>query len=83
MTPEQIKTVLEEELLELAPEADLDDLDTEEDMREELDLDSMDFLRLTLAVSKRLQVSIPDSELANIVTFNGMLRYLSEHIENG
>ena len=27
MTPEQIKAVIEEELLELAPEADLDDLD--------------------------------------------------------
>jgi len=76
MTPEQIKAVIEEELLELAPEADLDDLDAEEDMREELDLDSMDFLRLTLAISKRLNVAIPDSDLAKVVTLNAMYQYL-------
>ncbi len=76
MTPEQIKAVIEEELLELAPEADLDDLDAEEDMREELDLDSMDFLRLTLAISKRLNVAIPDTDLAKVVTFNAMYQYL-------
>ncbi|WP_420598054.1 acyl carrier protein [Neptuniibacter sp.] len=78
MTPEQIKAVIEEELLELAPEADLDDLDAEEDMREELDLDSMDFLRLTLAISKRLNVAIPDTDLAKVVTFNAMYQYLLE-----
>ncbi|MGH1429490.1 MAG: acyl carrier protein [Neptuniibacter sp.] len=45
-------------------------------MREELDLDSMDFLRLTLAISKRLNVAIPDSDLAKVVTFNAMYQYL-------
>ena len=78
MNSEQIKAILKEEILEIAPEADLDELDIEEDMRDELDLDSMDFLRLAIAISKRLQVEIPDADMSKVVTFEGMLAYLSE-----
>lgn len=78
MNSEQIKAILKEEILEIAPEADLDDLDIEEDMRDELDLDSMDFLRLAIAIGKRLQVEIPDADISKVVTFEGMLAYLSE-----
>ena len=78
MNSEQIKAILKEEILEIAPEADLDDLDIEEDMRDELDLDSMDFLRLAIAIGKRLQVEIPDADISKVVTFEGMFAYLSE-----
>lgn len=78
MNTEQIKMILQEEILELAPEADLDLLDMEEDMREELDLDSMDFLRLCVALGNKLGFQIPDSDLAKILSFESMLTYLTE-----
>ena len=83
MNSEELKVILYEELLNLAPEMDLTSIDTTEDLREELDIDSMDFLRLTIALSKRLEITIPDAEQAKLVTFDGMLSYLEEHKKDG
>jgi len=77
MTPEEIKQVLFEELGNIAPEADPAAVDPDADLREELDIDSMDFLNLIIALHKRLKVEIPEADYAKLATVNGALGYLA------
>jgi len=76
MTAEEIKRVLFEELANIAPEADPAAVDPDADLREELDIDSMDFLNLIIALHKRLKVEIPEADYARLATVNGAVGYL-------
>lgn len=60
----------------IAPEADLAALDPSEDLREALDLDSMDILRLATALHERHGVDIPEADYRHIVTLDGCVAYL-------
>ena len=59
-----------------APEADPATLDGGEDMREALDLDSMDFLNFVIALHKRSGVEIPESDYSKLFTLDGAVAYL-------
>ena len=51
MTETDIRAVLQEELGNIAPEIDLQKVDPSADLREALDIDSMDFLNFIIAIS--------------------------------
>jgi acyl carrier protein len=76
MTAEEIKRVLFEELRNIAPESDPAAVDPDADLREELDIDSMDFLNLIIALHRRLKVEIPEADYAKLATVNGAVGYL-------
>lgn len=78
MTPQDIRAVVVEELLKIAPEADMDSLDPAEDLRDELDIDSMDHLNLMIALHERLGVEIPEIDYPKLVTLDGAIGYLAE-----
>lgn len=77
MTETRILDVVREELARLAPEVDFDALDRAEDLREQADLDSMDFLNLVTALHQRLGVDIPDADAAKLATLDGAVAYLA------
>lgn len=77
MTPDQIKAVLLEEIANIAPEADLSLLAPDADIREELDIDSIGFLNLIIAISGRLKVPVPEKDYARLVTLEGAVNYLA------
>lgn len=77
MTRDEIKTAVLEEISNIAPEVELQTLDPEADLREAVDLDSMDILNLLIALHKRLAIDIPESEAKNLVTLNGAVDYLA------
>jgi acyl carrier protein len=79
MNQDTMRAILAQELEAIAPDVDMSTIDTRADLRDELDIDSMDFLRLTVNLSKRLGVAIPDTEHAQLMTFEAMLRYLVAH----
>lgn len=76
MTETDIRTVLKEELGNIAPEVDLQTLDPAADLREALDIDSMDFLNFVIAVHRRLSVEIPELDYPKLITFDGAVAYL-------
>ena len=47
------------------------------DIREQMDLDSMDLLNIVAGLHERLDVEIPESDVEQIVTINSALAYLS------
>ena len=76
MDNQQIKALILEELSNIAPEIAKDEVPDDEDMREALELDSMDFLNLIIAVSKRTQIVIPEIDYPKVLTLNKMIAYL-------
>ena len=76
MSDPEIRATVLRGLSEIAPDADASRLDPHADLREELDLDSMDFLRFVQALHRELGVSIPDSEYRAIRTLAGCIDHL-------
>lgn len=77
MDANDIKTVIAEALSRIAPEADLGTLDDDEDLRQALDLDSMDFLNLIIGIHTRTGIDIPETDYPELFTLKGALRYLA------
>tara|TARA_R110000868_G_scaffold272021_7_gene531308 strand:- start:201 stop:446 length:246 start_codon:yes stop_codon:yes gene_type:complete len=74
-----IKTSICRLIQDIAPEADTETLDPHEDMRDELDLDSMDFMRLLEGINKELSVNIPESDYQIVNTLQSMAEYIASH----
>jgi acyl carrier protein len=80
MNRNDITAVLIEELGRIAPETDPSRLDPKVELREELDIDSMDFLNLVTALSERLAVDIPETDYPNLATFGHAVDYLVQRL---
>jgi acyl carrier protein len=71
-----VAVVLREELGNIAPEIDPKTVDAGADLREALDIDSMDFLNFVTAIHRRLGVDIPEIDYPKLVTLDGAVHYL-------
>jgi acyl carrier protein len=76
---ESIAKELRRILHSIAPETDPTSLAPEADIREELDIDSMDFLRYATAVSEQFGVDVPEADYPEICTLAGATRYVARH----
>ncbi len=76
MTPDEARDALFEELGNIAPEWDAAEIDPQEDIRDAMDIDSMDLLNLVIALHKRLGIDIPESDYGKMITINGAVAYL-------
>jgi acyl carrier protein len=77
MTKEEIKATVLRLLGEIAPEADLAQVKPDVNFRDQLDIDSMDFLNFVMALHESLHVEIPETDYPKVVTLNGCVEYLS------
>lgn len=73
------KAVLQS-ITEVAPEADLEDLDESADLREELDIDSMDFLNILVAIHRRLGVEVAERDYAQVGTLESLVDYIQRRL---
>lgn len=78
MTEEQIRAFLRAAIEDIAPNAELDGLDPRASLRDELDLDSMDFLALVRVIHEELGVAVPETEYARIDSLDGCTAYLAQ-----
>jgi acyl carrier protein len=65
---------------EVAPEADAAAVAGDLDLREELELDSMDILNLAIGLFQATGVEVPERDYARIVTMDGCVAYLAERL---
>ncbi|MGE0432657.1 MAG: acyl carrier protein [Planctomycetota bacterium] len=80
MTPDEIRTTVIAALKQIAPDTDPASIDPDEDLREELDIDSMDFLNFITALHVHLSVEIPEADASKLATINGALAYLQGRV---
>ena len=76
MTEAEIKQVVREALSNVAPEVDVDGLNPAKDLRDQIDIDSVDFLNFVIGLHKALNIEIPDADVAKLTTLNGCVSYL-------
>ena len=76
MSDVDIRSVVVEELGNIAPEADLAALEPKADFRAALEIDSMDFLNLVTAIHARLGIDIPERDYPKLSTLAGAVDYL-------
>lgn len=77
MTKEEIRSTVLRILGEFAPEADLNQLKPYVSFRDQLDIDSMDFLNFVIALDEELHVSIPEAEYAKLSSLDSCVERLS------
>ena len=77
MTESDIKSLIFDVLDDLAPEADPAALNGDVDLREELDLDSMDFMNFVVALHERTGTDIPEADYRELRTLDGAVAYLA------
>jgi acyl carrier protein len=76
MNEQEIKEVALRVLSGIAPEVDVGALDPGKDLRDQIDIDSVDFLNFVIGLHKELGVEIPDADVAKLATLDGCVAYL-------
>ncbi|MDO8931105.1 MAG: acyl carrier protein [Rhodocyclaceae bacterium] len=80
MTQTDIRAVVLATLQSIAPEIDADALSGDRPLRNQVDLDSMDWLNFLLGLNKRLKVEIPEADYRKLVTLNDVVAYLQAKV---
>jgi acyl carrier protein len=76
MTPADIRGEVLEILESIAPDEDLSDLKDDVAFREQLELDSMDFLDIVMELRKRHRIQIPEEDYGNLASMESTVKYL-------
>lgn len=76
MTKDEIKLEVLRILGAIAPEAELSSIRPDAPFRDQLDLDSMDFLNFVIALDQQLKVAIPELDYAKLNSLNACVDYL-------
>ena len=76
MTPDAIKDVVIRAIARIAPEIKPESIQPGLSLREQLDLDSVDFLNLMVSLHEQLGVDIPEADYAKLATLDGAVAYL-------
>ena len=77
MTPAEIREEVLDILNDIAPDEDLSQLDDDVRFREQLELDSMDFLDIVMELRKRHRIQIPEDDYINLASMNTRWRIWS------
>jgi acyl carrier protein len=80
VSDEEIRALVMRELGNIAPEAS-SEIDPDADLREQVDLDSMDILNLMIAIHEATGVDIPEGDYPKLATLNSCVSYLRERIK--
>ena len=76
---DEIRDQVVSELIAIAPEIEEGDLSDAELLRDQVDLDSMDWLNFLVRLHKRFAIDIPESEYASLRTIDDLTTYIEQH----
>ena len=76
MKDQDIRQAVLQALQDIAPEAEPESIDPAVNFRDQLDIDSMDFLNFVIAVHETLKVDIPEADYPRLSSLDGCVAYL-------
>jgi acyl carrier protein len=76
MGPAEIRAKVIEILADILPDDDLSQLKDDVPLREQVELDSMDFLDIVMELRKRYRIQIPEDDYIQLATLSGTVKYL-------
>jgi len=77
MNREEIQNAVLDIIRTVAPDEDLSGLDPGKKLREQIELDSMDFLDIVMELRKRHGVHVPEADYKELATLEGCVNYLA------
>jgi acyl carrier protein len=81
MTREQIKETVLIIIAQIIPDEDLSDLKNDIPIREQVDLDSMDFLDIVMELRKRYGIEVPEDDYIHLATLDSTVAYLEPRMK--
>lgn len=81
MTRDEIRARVLDCLGEVAPEADLAHLRPDAPLRDQLDIDSMDFLNFVIELDRSLHIAVPESEYGQLATLDSCVAYVAARLD--
>lgn len=77
MAPAEIREAIIDILGDIAPDEDLSNLDDQQSFRDQMELDSMDFLDIVMELRKRYRVQVPEEDYTNLDSMASTVSYLA------
>jgi acyl carrier protein len=82
MERQALRTLVISTLRSIAPEIEETDLASDRPLRQQVDLDSMDWLNFLIGLHQALRVEIPESDYARLHTLDNLLDYLAAKLQH-
>jgi acyl carrier protein len=82
MTRDDIKYLILDIIQDIDDEAEFDNLDEDKPLRDQLDLDSMDFLDIVMELRKRHKLQIPEEDYPQLATLMSCVNYLEPKLKD-
>jgi acyl carrier protein len=82
MTKKQIKDKILEIIAQIMPDEDLSNLKGDIPIREQVELDSMDFLDIIMELRKRYGIEVPEDDYVHLATLDGSAAYLEPRMKD-
>ena len=79
MSPTDIRSEVLTVLTSIAPEVEPTDIIDDVALRDQVDLDSMDWLNFLVGLAKRLHVSVAEKDYASLITLADVVHYIERH----
>lgn len=80
MNKEEIKDIIIEEILNIAPDVEEDEITMNDNIQTSLEIDSYDFLNILVALNERVGVEVPESDYAKVDTLSNMIEYFKNRL---
>ena len=77
MDDQQVKDIVLDIIAVVAPDADLSNVRSDQRLRDQLDMDSMDFLDIVMELRKRYKIEVPKEDYPQLATLDSCVAYLS------
>jgi len=81
MTGKEIKTMIIQVIANIVPDEDLSNLKGDVPIREQIELDSMDFLDIIMELRKRYGIEVPEDDYMELATVDGSVAYLEPRMK--
>lgn len=83
MNESELRTRVVEVIKSVAPEVEEGELRADRPLRDQVDLDSMDWLNVLVAMHEKLKVDIPEADYRKLVTLDDIVGYLRDKLARG
>ncbi len=77
MTEPEVRKIVLDIIHDIAPDEELTDVKGDVRLRDQLDLDSMDFLDIVMELRKRYKIEVPEDDYMELATLDGCVNYLT------
>ena len=81
MVDQQVKDIILGIISVVAPDADLSNVKSDVKLRDQLEMDSMDFLDIVMELRKRYKLEVPKEDYPKLATLDGCVEYLGPKLE--